>query len=395
MSLLSDQKTTVIYKGVEINLPLYLDHQSTTPLAPEVRDVFLNMIDNPGNAASTTHLFGLNAKEKIETAKKQVADLICAEPDEIIFTSGATEANNLALLGYARNFPDKGHIISLRIEHSSVLAPLKQLEAEGFRITYLPVEKNGRLLFENLEKAITSDTILISIQAANSEIGTMQDLRKISALCNSRNIPFHTDAVQALATEQIDVQRNNITFLSLSGHKLYGLQGIGALFVKRGTPLSPVLFGGDQQSTVRSGTQPTALIASLGEACRLVMEQRTNDTKHLFGLSSQLANNLKSELGENILINGPPENRIPGCLNFTLKNIEAEDLLLEMPTLALSTGSACTSASGSPSHVLLAIGLSATEASRTIRIGLGRYVTEIEVEYAANLIIQTYNKMIA
>ncbi|MBL4907601.1 MAG: cysteine desulfurase [Sneathiella sp.] len=393
MSLISDHTETVVYKGANIKLPLFLDYQSTTPLAPQVHEVLVAALKVPGNSASSTHIFGLDAKEKIEKAKEQIADLIAARPDEIIFTSGATEANNLALLGYARQFKGKGHIISVETEHNSVLSALNELNDEGFDVTYLPVEKDGRLSLKKLEAALSAQTILVSIHAANNETGTLQEIEKIGALCRTRKITFHTDAVQALSTKSIDVIQNEITLLSLSGHKLYGPQGIGALYVKRGTPFVSSSQGGEHQQNIRAGTLPTALIAGLGEACQLAKECRNKDDQQLLHLSAIVKDKLKSELGDEIQFNGNQRARIPGCLNFTFKDIDAEDLLLSNPSLALSTGSACASTSHAPSHVLLAMGLSASEANGTVRMGLGRYVTEIEADFAASLLVEAYRKM--
>ncbi|MBL4740782.1 MAG: cysteine desulfurase [Sneathiella sp.] len=292
MDLVSKNIKTVLFKGAEIKLPIFLDHQSTTPLAPKVRDSVIQSFSAPGNAESNTHVFGLNARAHIEKAKDQISALLSCYPDEIIFTSGATEANNLALLGYSRGFKDKGHIISLETEHASVLSPLQILKAEGYDITLLPVTNNGLLDLSTLEAALRPDTILVSIQAANNEIGTIQNISEIASICASRNIVFHTDATQALLTEEINVGNKNITLLSLSGHKMYGPQGIGALFIKRGTKLSPLIYGGDQQNGLRGGTLPTPLIIGLGQACQIVIECRQKDEAHLLHLSDIMKSQL-------------------------------------------------------------------------------------------------------
>ncbi|MEH6402118.1 MAG: cysteine desulfurase family protein [Sneathiella sp.] len=393
MGLVSKNSKKTLYKGIEINLPLYLDHQSTTPLAPEVRDSMIDTYSQPGNAESSTHVFGLEARADIENARNQISTLLSCHTDELIFTSGATEANNLALIGYARNFKGKGHIISLATEHDSVLSPLSALKDEGFDVTLIPVDTGGHVNFSKLKAAFRSDTILVSIQTANNEIGTIQNINEIGTLCAARDIAFHTDATQALLTQQTNVHAQNITMLSLSGHKLYGPQGVGALYLKRGTKLKPLIYGGDQQNGMRGGTMPAPLIVGLGQACQTVIECQHKDKVYLLNLSKVLKSQLTSHLKDKVQFNGDQNAALPGCLSITLQSIDAEDLLLEMPELALSTGSACTSSSKTSSHVLKALGMSADAASSTIRIGLGRYVTVAEVEYAANIIINAYNKL--
>ena len=384
MDLTEEYSGTVAYKGNTLKIPLFLDNQSTTPVAPEVQEIITSVLSVPGNAASRTHVFGLQAKRKIEAARERVAALINAHPDEIFFTSGATESNRIALQEFASSQNRKGQIISLMTEHNSVLSPLAKLKNEGHDVTLLPVQKNGLLDIKTLEKALSSDTILVSIQAANSEIGTCQDIPQIASLCHSRNIPFHTDAVQGVGTQPIDTSKSEITLLSLSAHKLYGPQGIGALYVSRESRFKPA---------VETGTPPTALIAGFGEACRLAIQKRNEDSRHIAIMSEQFIRILEDKLGQDIWINGHRELRNPGCLSIGFKNIDVEDFLLNMPSLALSTGSACNSASNAPSTVLRALGLSAIDANSVLRIGLGRYVTEIEADYAANLLVKTYSDL--
>lgn len=384
MDLTEEHSRTVTYKGEVLQLPLFLDNQSTTPVARQVQEVIKSTFATPGNAASRTHIFGVQATQKIETARKQVAALINAHPDEIFFTSSATEANRIALKEFVYSLGTKGQIISLMTEHNSVLNPLEQLKKEGYEVILLPVQKNGLLDLDLLEKTLSSSTALVSIQAANSEIGTLQDIDKIAALSHSRNIPFHTDAVQAAGTQRIDTSKHGITLLSLSAHKLYGPQGVGALYVRRECRFKPVL---------ETSTPPTALIAGFGEACRLSIQKKQEENLRLLKMSKQFISRLKDKLGQDIWINGHLELRIPGCLSIGFRGIEAEDLLFNMSALALSTGSACNSASNAPSTVLKALGVSSIDASSVIRVGLGRYVTEIEADYAANLLAQTYIEM--
>jgi len=393
MGLVSNNSKTVLFKGAEIKLPLFLDHQSTTPLAPEVRDNMIQSLSAPGNSESNTHVFGLEAHANIEKARDQISTLLSCNPDEIFFTSGATEANNLAILGYARGFKDKGHIISLETEHMSVLSPLQALKAEGYDVNLIPVDEDGHLNVSAFEAALRPDTILVSIQAANNEIGTIQNINKVATICASKNIAFHTDATQALLTQEINIRDQNITLLSISGHKLYGPHGIGALIVKRGTKLTPLIYGGDQQDGLRGGTLPAALIIGLGQACQIVSDCRQQDKAHLLHLSSIMKSQLSIHLNDNVKFNGDQNSTIPSCISVTFKSVDAEDLLFEIPELALSTGSACASSRNTPSHVLRALGISAEAISATVRIGLGRYVTVAEIEYASSIIINAYNKL--
>ncbi len=269
-------------------------------------------------------------------------------------------------------------------EHNSVLSAFEILKQEGHSVSLLPVNSNGKLSLTDLEEALTSKTTLVSIQTANNETGVLQDLKRIGEICANRAVTLHTDAVQALATEKVDVTENNISSMSLSAHKMYGPQGIGALYVRR--DLNPAL-----KPTIK-GTPSTALIAGFGAACDLAYKHRTKDHAHLFALSNRLISLLKQDLAGDITLNGDQASRLPGCLNMSFSGVSAEDLLLEIPMLALSTGSACLSSSGSPSHVLTAMGLTAAQSNSAIRIGLGRYVTEIEVEYAANMLIDAYRR---
>ncbi|GLQ06142.1 cysteine desulfurase IscS [Sneathiella chinensis] len=383
-----------MFEGAEIHLPLFLDHQSTTPLAPEVRDTLFQTYEQPGNQDSLTHAFGHAARQTVQKAKRHIAALISAHADEIIFTSGATEANNLALFGLVTPPYAGKQVITTPIEHSSILSPLKEMEKQGLTVTFAAVDGQGRVSLTDLESKISGQTALVTIQSANNEIGTIQPLSRIAALCAAHGVPFHTDAVQAAATEKIDASLPGLTALSLSAHKLYGPQGIGALFIRRGTSLSPTLFGGDQQNSRRPGTLPTALIAGFGTAAKLAHQNRDHDHHSLASLAQRLRDILIQNPHVDVRFNGDPDNRLPGCLSLTFGRIEAEDLILEMPELAISTGSACLSSSGGPSHVLTAIGLSPEEAGRTVRIGLGRYVTETECAFAASIIVAAYERLL-
>ncbi len=385
MSLISDQQATVLFEGEDLHLPIFLDHQSTTPLAPEVKQVMDDAFAVPGNAQSKTHAFGLDAAERIETAREQVANLIGADADEIHFTSGATQANQIILKAAANDCEHPRHFICLKTEHASLLSAQQELVRKGHQATFLPVKENGRLDLAVLEAAIRPETCLVSIQAANNEIGTLQDINSIGILCKEHNIPFYSDGVQAVATERLDVKSLHLDGMSLSAHKIYGPQGIGALYVRRG------LFS---ESLPKSeGTPATALIAGFGKASDLAHTNREKDKAHLLKLSGILKETLTRELGDDIAFNGDPVKRIPGCLNVSFKWVSAEDLLSETPELALSTSSACLSAEGEISLVLKAIGLDAAAADSSLRIGLGRYVTERESRYAAIILANAYRRL--
>ena len=380
-----------------LTLPIYLDYPASTPLDPRVEKVMTDCHrENVGNPHSNTHRFGHKARRRIEEAQAQIAGLLNARPHEIIFTSGATEANNLALLGVARAHKGPRHIISVQTEHESILQPLDYLVAqEDVAVTLLGVDKNGLIDLDALMSTMRPETILVSVMAANNETGVCQDLSAIGYICEERHILFHTDAVQTLATEAIDVSDKNISLLSLSGHKLYGPMGIGALYVREGTAITPLLFGGTQQQSIRPGTLPTALCTGLGEACRLISENQSSDWEHLERLRATLTQRLTAKLGDAIEVNGEDAPHIPGCLSLTFKDIEAEDLLHELPDLALSTGSACSSTSGKPSHVLKAMGHSAIDIAGTVRLGIGRLTTEAEINYAADQIIAAISRLCA
>lgn len=387
-------KSVISYKGEEISLPLYLDYQASTPLDYRVRDAMKPFMSALGNPHSKTHGLGHELAQAIEVARAQVAALISARPHEIIFTSGATEANNLALLGYAKTQKSQCHIISAATEHEAVLQPLKALADEGADVTLLAVNEHGQIDHGELDAAIRAETVLVTLMAANNETGVRHDLEAIGDICKRRNVAFHCDAVQALATEAINVTKCNLTFLSLSGHKLYGPAGIGALFIREGTEITPLVFGGNQERGLRAGTLPTMLCVGLGAAAKVATERREKDKANFADLRAKFKAVLIEELGNLIQFNGDIAPHTPGCLSVTIPGIDAEDLLFALPELALSTGSACTSRVGAPSHVLTAMGRSAIDAGATLRIGLGRERSALELDFAARQIASAVHKLI-
>ncbi|CAC9499443.1 putative cysteine desulfurase [Leishmania infantum JPCM5] len=363
--------------------PIYMDNQATTPLDPRVLDAMLPyMTEEYGNPNSRTHQYGWSAEEAVEKARKQVADLIGASPKEIFFTSGATECNNIAIKGVG-NFlkAKKNHIITLQTEHKCVLDSCRYLEMEGFEVTYLPVQKNGILDLKVLEAAIKPTTCLVSCMAAHNEIGVLQPIREIGALCHSKKVLFHTDAAQALGKVKVDVNADNIDVMSMSSHKVYGPKGCGALYVRRRPRVrirSPV-SGGGQERGVRSGTVATALVVGMGAACEVAMKEWERDAAHTQRLQERLLNGLQSRLSH-LVVNGDLKNRLPGNLNISFSCVEGESLLMGMKDVAVSSGSACTSASLEPSYVLRALGVDAENAHTSIRFGIGRFTTAKEVD---------------
>ncbi|MGO4122897.1 cysteine desulfurase family protein [Inquilinus sp. YAF38] len=361
--------------------PLYLDHLASTPLDPEVLDAMRPWLDPSavGNPHAARHRPGWRAAEAIDAARGEVAGLVGARPGEILFTGGATEANNLALLG---GTPAGWPVVASAIEHPSVLACLPELAARGHRTATLPVGPDGTADLDALRTLLAGRPALVSLMAANNEIGTIQPLAKAARICAEAGALLHTDAVQILSTGALDVRALDLAFLSLSGHKLYGPMGIGALFVREGTPLRPLLHGGGQQQGRRAGTLPTALCVGLGAACRIARQRRTADARRLSALRERLFAALQRDLPD-LRRNGSPDHGLPGCLNVSLPGLDAADLLLDLPELALSTGSACSTGSPEPSHVLRAIGLSPDEAHGSLRFGLGRGTMDADIDQAA------------
>lgn len=372
---------------------LYFDYAATTPIDPRVIEKMVTcMQEDFGNPASRSHTFGWRAEELVETAREQVAALINADPREIIWTSGATESDNLAIKGAAQFYQRKGkHIITSKIEHKAVLDTCRQLEREGFEVTYLEPDNQGIVSIEKIQAAIREDTILLSLMHANNEIGTIQDIEAIGKLTRQKGIIFHVDAAQTVGKIPIDMQKNEIDLLSISGHKLYGPKGIGALFVRRKPRirLNPQMHGGGHERGMRSGTLPTHQIIGFGEACRLAKEEMTVEAKRIKALKDQLWNGLKDI--EEIYYNGHPTQCLPGILNLSINYIEGESLIMGLKDLALSSGSACTSASLEPSYVLRSLGLNDELAHSSLRFSLGRFTTEDEVNRA----IQSVRKVIS
>lgn len=364
---------------------LYLDHLASTPLDPEVLDAMRPWLDPDavGNPHAARHRPGWRAAEAIDAARAEVAGLVGARPGEILFTGGATEANNLALLG---GTPMGWPAVASAIEHPSVLACLPELAARGHRTATLPVGPDGTADLDALRTLLAGGPALVSLMAANNEIGTIQPLADAARICAEAGALLHSDAVQMLSTGAIDVRALDLAFLSLSGHKLYGPMGIGALFVREGTKLRPRLLGGGQQEDRRAGTLPTTLCVGLGAACRIARQRRSTDAQRLTALRERLFAALRRDLPD-LHRNGSADHGLPGCLNITVPGLDAADLLLDLPELALSTGSACSTGSPEPSHVLRAIGLSPEAAHGSLRFGLGRGTTEADVDRAAALLV--------
>jgi cysteine desulfurase len=365
---------------------LYLDHLASTPLDPEVLAAMRPWLDPTavGNPHAAGHRPGWRAAEAIDAARAEVAALVGARPGEILFTGGATEANNLALLG---GTPKDWPVIASAIEHPSVLACLPELAARGHRTATLPVGPDGTADLDALKTLLAGRPALVSLMAANNEIGTIQPLADAARICAEAGALLHSDAVQILSTGAIDVRALDLAFLSLSGHKLYGPMGIGALFVREGTALRPLLHGGGQQQGRRAGTLPTALCVGLGAACRIARQRRTADAERLNAVRERLFVALQRELPD-LRRNGSADHGLPGCLNVSVPGVDAADLLLDLPELALSTGSACSTGSPEPSHVLRAIGLSPEDAYGSLRFGLGRGTTEADIDRAATRLVE-------
>jgi cysteine desulfurase len=364
---------------------VYLDYAATTPVDPAVATEMAACLTESGDFgnASSTHVFGRRAAARVETARAQVAALIGAEPDEITFTSGATESNNLAVLGVARANADRGrHIVTTRIEHKAVLDPCKRLEREGFTVTYLTPDRQGRIDPEIVRAALRPDTVLVSIMYVNNEIGVMQDVGAIGALCRDRGVAFHTDAAQAVGKIPVDVRNLPVDFLSFTAHKIYGPKGVGALYTRRASRplLQPVSFGGGQEKGLRPGTLATHQIVGLGVACEMAARLVGEEPPRLTALRERLWNGLEGLGGTHL--NGAGSARIPGILNVSFEGVEGESLVTGLTDLAVSTGSACNSASGEPSYVLRALGRDTQLAQSSLRLTVGRYTKVADVDFA-------------
>jgi len=365
--------------------PVYLDYQATTPADPRVVEAMMPYFhDQFGNPHSRGHSFGWRAEEAVERAREQIAALIGAEAREIVFTSGATEANNLAIKGAARFYGQKkNHVITAVTEHKCVLESCAQLEREGFQVTYLPVQSNGLLDLEALKAAIKENTCLVSVMAVNNEIGVIQPVAEIGAVCRAAGVFFHTDAAQAAGKIPLDVAAMNIDLMSISGHKFYGPMGVGVLYVRRRprVRLVPLFDGGGQERGFRSGTLPLPLCVGLGKAAALAQAEMAEEGERLTILRNRLLKGLRERIPEAAL-NGDPDTRIPGNINMSFAGIHGEALLAGLKNIAVSSGSACTSASIEPSYVLKALGLDDALARSSLRIGLGRFTTETEIDFA-------------
>ncbi|XP_014885634.1 cysteine desulfurase [Poecilia latipinna] len=376
--------------------PLYMDFQATTPMDPRVLDAMLPyQVNYYGNPHSRTHAYGWESETAMETARKQVADLIGADPREIIFTSGATESNNMAIKGVARFYQaKKRHVITTQTEHKCVLDSCRILEAEGFEVTYLPVQTNGLLDLQLLESSIRPETSLVSVMTVNNEIGVKQPIEEIGHICRSKGVFLHTDAAQAVGKIPISVSDWKVDLMSISGHKIYGPKGVGALYVRRRprVRLEPLQSGGGQERGLRSGTVPTPLAVGLGAACSISQKEMEYDHQRVSMLANRLVQKIMSEIPD-VVMNGDPEQRYPGCINLSFAYVEGESLLMALKDVALSSGSACTSASLEPSYVLRAIGADEDLAHSSIRFGIGRFTTEQEVDYTAEKCIQHVRRL--
>ena len=381
----------------EVKLPIYMDNHATTPVDPRVLEAMLPYFTTKfGNAASRNHCFGWEAEKAVNEAREQIAQLIGATAKEIIFTSGATESDNLAIKGVAEMYRERGnHIITQTTEHKAVLDTCKRLEKHGFRVTYLPVKDEGVIDLEDLKRAMDDQTILVSIMAANNEIGVLQPIAEIGRLCHEKNVLFHCDAVQAVGKIPVNVIADNIDLMSISAHKIYGPKGVGALYVRRRDPrvqIAAQIDGGGHERGMRSGTLNVPGIVGLGKACEIAGQELSEEAKRLTGLRDRLKNKLEAAL-DYVHVNGSWEHRLAGNLNMSFLYVEGESLLMGINDVAVSSGSACTSATLEPSYVLKALGLGDDVAHSSIRFGLGRFNTQAEVDYVAAKVIDVVKKL--
>ncbi|MBI4357750.1 MAG: IscS subfamily cysteine desulfurase [Candidatus Omnitrophica bacterium] len=382
-----------------MKLPIYMDNQSTTRVDPRVLEAMLpHYREEFGNAASRNHPFGWHAEQAVEDARRKIAFLINAEePKEVIFTSGATESNNLAIKGIAEKYREKGnHIVTTQIEHKSVLDTCKFLETQGFRITYLTVDREGLIHLDELREAITAETILISIMHANNEIGVLQPVSEIGNIAKERGVFFHSDAAQAVGKIPVDVQRMGIDLASFCAHKIYGPKGIGVLYVRKRNPrvrLAPLIHGGGHEEGLRSGTLNVPAIVGFGKACEIAERELAEESKRILGLRERLRKGILAGLRD-VVVNGSLEQRLPGNLNLSFAYVEGESLLSEISEeIAVSSGSACTSATAEPSYVLQALGVREELAHTSVRFGLGRFNTEEEVDYTIKRVAEIVRKL--
>ncbi|WP_313517281.1 IscS subfamily cysteine desulfurase [Pseudomonas sp.] len=380
-----------------MRLPIYLDYSATTPVDPRVAQKMvecLTMDGNFGNPASRSHVFGWRAEEAVETARRQVADLVNADPREIVWTSGATESDNLALKGIAHFYASKGkHIVTTKIEHKAILDTARQLEREGFEVTYLDPREDGLITAEMVEAVLREDTILVSVMHVNNEIGTVNDIAAIGELTRSRGILFHVDAAQSTGKVEIDLEKLKVDLMSFSAHKTYGPKGIGALYVRRKprVRLEAQTHGGGHERGMRSGTLATHQIVGMGEAFRIAKQDMAKDAEHVRALSARFYRQV--EALEELYVNGSLTSRVPHNLNLSFNYVEGESLIMALKDLAVSSGSACTSASLEPSYVLRALGRNDELAHSSIRFTFGRFTTEEDIDYAAQKVCEAVTKL--
>ena len=379
-----------------LKLPVYLDYSATTPVDPRVAEKMIPYLcEKFGNPASRSHAYGWEAEKAVEEARAEVARYINADPREIVWTSGATEADNLAIKGVAHFYKDKGkHLITVKTEHKAVLDSTRHLETEGFEVTYMDVEENGLLDLAKLEAAIRPDTTLVSVMAVNNEIGVIQDIAAIGEMCRRHGVLYHCDATQAVGKMDLDTEKLKIDLMSLSGHKVYGPKGIGALYVRRKprVRIEPQIHGGGHERGMRSGTLPTHQIVGMGEAYRLARLEQAEEIKRIAALRDRLKDGIEKNIPE-IVINGDMEHRVCSNLNVSFNFIEGESLMMAVKDLAVSSGSACTSASLEPSYVLKSLGRSDELAHSSIRFTLGRFTTEEEIDFAVKLLTEKVAKL--
>ena len=380
---------------VMVKLPIYLDYSATTPVDPRVAEAMIPYLTEKfGNPASRSHAFGWEAEQAVENAREEVAKLVNCDPKEIIWTSGATESNNLAIKGAAHFYQSKGkHLITVKTEHKAVIDTMRELERQGFEVTYLAPEENGLLDLEKFKAAVRPDTLLASVMLVNNEIGVIQDVAAIGEICRGKGVIFHVDAAQATGKVAIDLQNLKVDLMSFSAHKTYGPKGIGALFVRRKPRirLEAQMHGGGHERGFRSGTLPTHQIVGMGEAFRIAREEMGAENERIHHLRDKLLNGLKEI--EEIYVNGDLERRVPHNLNISFNFVEGESLMMAVKDLAVSSGSACTSASLEPSYVLKALGRSDELAHSSIRFSIGRFTTEEEIDYAVELLKKKIAKL--
>ncbi len=380
-----------------IDSRIYLDHNATTPVDPRVlQDMLPYFTQAFGNAASIDHDFGYEAKQAVENARDKIAKLINAKPDEIIFTSGATESDNIALFGIADRYKEQGnHIITCATEHKAILDTCKRLERDGFKITYLPVDSVGKVHLSSLAESITKETILISIMAANNEIGTIAPLAEIGKIAKAAGILFHTDAAQAFGHIPLDVQKMNIDMMSISGHKIYGPKGVGVLYRRKSNPrvnLSPIIYGGGHERGIRSGTLNVPGIVGIGKAAEIAYKEMQKDAMRFKEWTNFIFQQISSQI-DDVYLNGHPDERLPNNLNISIAGIESKALIVLLKNIAISTGSACTTTSVEPSHVIEALGYGEARSHSAIRIGVGKFNNLDQVKIATNTIIAALQQL--